>query len=735
MPSRAALLLSLIPALGAAETTVLTDTFEPGAPGLAWTSQPAGNFATVDAADEPRLSGVTLPASGERVGRLGQDGSAAGVISALTGPAHRDMAVQAWVFCEGSGGTVRGGYQGILARASFTGGQRFVRLAWDPDQAEPGQAGDGWVKLQAFNGSTWDYLGIDPADHGASTPGYIVDGTSWPSGWHLFRLEVAGDQVSAFVDDMGSPVATGTLTNPLPDGQAGLYVYSAGDWAGLYDDFSAASEAPAPAGFDVIIRGGTVYPGGEDPPVAADVGIVGDRIASVEDLAGHTATLEIDATGLIVVPGFIDTHSHADSGGALTQYLRQGVTTIIAGNCGGSPNPSTLESLFAAMAGNLGPNYMTLIGHNTLRSLAGLSGATPAPAQMQAMLTHLEQGMVSGAFGLSTGLIYATGFNSSTEEIIALASAVAPHGGIYASHIRGEGTGVLGAVAEAIEVARESGCWTQISHVKCAAPQVWNSAGDYLALVDAANAQGLHVWMDQYPYTASQTTVNVLFPQWAQSSWSDAVTNHREELEAETRELIANRGGADRVYFISGPFNRQYLSDVAAAAGKDPEDILIDDVGLGGASCVFHSMIEADVRTFMQHPLVMVGSDGPTSGHPRGSGTFPRFWGLYGRELGLFTVEEMVRKTSTLAATQFHLTEQRRGLLRTGFFADIAVVDPATVIDRATFDQPTLTPLGIPWVLVNGRAVVANGAVQSARPGRPLRLTDSFGDGSGVMLR
>lgn len=163
MPSRAALLLSLIPALGAAGTTVLTDTFEPGAPGLAWTSQPAGNFATVDAADEPRLSGVTLPASGERVGRLGQDGSTAGVISALTGPAHRDMAVQAWVFCEGSGGTVRGGYQGILARASFTGGQRFVRLAWDPDQAEPGQAGDGWVKLQAFNGSTWDYLGIAPS--------------------------------------------------------------------------------------------------------------------------------------------------------------------------------------------------------------------------------------------------------------------------------------------------------------------------------------------------------------------------------------------------------------------------------------------------------------------------------------------------------------------------------------------------------------------------------------------
>jgi N-acyl-D-aspartate/D-glutamate deacylase len=379
-------------------------------------------------------------------------------------------------------------------------------------------------------------------------------------------------------------------------------------------------------------------------------------------------------------------------------------------------------------------NYITLVGHNRLRSHAGFSGSTPSPAQLENMRNTLAEAMEEGAFGLSTGLIYATGYNSSTEEIIALAEVVQGQGGVYASHIRGEGTTVLTAVAEAIEICRATGVPTQISHVKCAGPAVWNLSDEYLALVDAALTDGLPIMMDMYPYTASQTTISVLFPAWALNNWTDAVTNHRAELEEDTRSRIAGRGGADRVYFISGPFSGQWLSDAAANAGKDPEDLLIDDVGPGGAAAIYHQMLEEDVQHFMQHPLVMMGSDGPTGSHPRGQGTFARFWGHYGRELGLFGWQDLVMKTSTLPMRQFLLDRQRRGALRTGWFADIVVLDPNTIIDRATFDSPGTLPQGMSWTLVNGQIAARNGSTRVSDAGRVLWLQDSLIP-SGQMFR
>jgi N-acyl-D-aspartate/D-glutamate deacylase len=445
----------------------------------------------------------------------------------------------------------------------------------------------------------------------------------------------------------------------------------------------------------------------------------------VGDAGTTTAHREIDATGKLVVPGFIDTHSHADSGGHLPQYLRQGVTTVVAGNCGSSPAINTLATHYAGLAGNLGPNYIGLIGHNRLRSEAGLSGSTPTTTQMNAMKQRIATGMSAGAFGMSTGLIYSTGFNSTTEEIIELATAVAAFGGIYATHMRTEGSGVLTAIEEALRIGRESGCHVQISHAKCSGPSAWGLSTSFLELIDAAIDEGIEVRLDQYPYTASQTTINVLFPQWAQVNWNDAVTNQRARLLVEVAAGLAGRGGANRVYLISGAHAWRYLDELADTLGKEPAVVLVDDIGLNGANAVYHTMHEDDVRTLMPHRELMIGSDGPTSGHPRGSGTFPRFWGHYARDLAMFDHREAVRKTSTLAARQFRLLEQRRGRIAPGWFADIVVLNPDTIIDRATYSTPTATPLGVEHVFVNGTAALTNGSPTAARAGRVLNFADS----------
>ncbi len=474
--------------------------------------------------------------------------------------------------------------------------------------------------------------------------------------------------------------------------------------------------------YSVVILNGTVYADGDSAPVVADIAIARDRIAAIGDLGTYDAERIVDATGLLVVPGFIDVHSHADSGGALEEYLLQGVTTVVAGNCGGSPRVARMAEHYDGLAGTLGPNYAGLIGHNTLRASVGLSGSTPTPDQMESMKRQVAEGMEIGAFGLSTGLIYNSGFNSSTEEIVELATVAARHGGLYASHMRSENAGVLDSVREAIRIGRESGARVQISHVKCAGPTAWNLAGEFTGLVDAAAAEGIDVWMDQYPYTASQTTINAIIPDWAENDWENAVGSRRGELEEGVRELLAGRGGAERVYMVSGPFPKRMLGDVAEELGKEPEDVVIEDVGLGGARAIYHMMQDEDVNAFMVHPRVMTGSDGPSGTHPRGHGTFPRVWGEYGRERGLLSHQECVMKTSTLAARQFRLLDQGRGRISAGYFADIAVLDAATIRDGATFDEPTRPPTGVRYVLVNGEVAVSDGTASGTLAGRVLRF-------------
>ncbi len=477
--------------------------------------------------------------------------------------------------------------------------------------------------------------------------------------------------------------------------------------------------------YDIIIADGTVYADGETPPSTLDVGISDGRIVAIGELNKATAEKIVNASGLLVVPGFIDAHSHADRGGSLEEYLLQGVTTVIVGNCGRSASVPEMAEHYDSLEGEMGPNYAGLIGHGTLRASVELFGTEPTTGQMQRMKEMVAEGMRAGAFGLSTGLIYNPGFNATTDEVIELASVAAEYDGLYATHMRSENSEVLDAVREALQIGRESGARVQISHVKCAGPLAWDLSTEYLGLVEQAAREGLDVWMDQYPYTASQTTINAVIPDWAEADWKEAAGSRRQELEEGIRKLLAGRGGAERVYMVSGPFPKRYLNDVAEELGKTPVDTIIEDIGLDGARAIYHMMQDVDVNTFMTHPRVMTGSDGPSSTHPRGHGSFPRVWGVYGRERGLLSQQQCVMKTSTLAARQFRLIEQLRGRIAEGYHADIVLIDPHEIIDHASFDEPVAAPSGIEYVLVNGRIAVSEGNYTGALPGKVLRSYDS----------
>jgi N-acyl-D-aspartate/D-glutamate deacylase len=484
----------------------------------------------------------------------------------------------------------------------------------------------------------------------------------------------------------------------------------------------ARSNATEATVYDVLIVGGTVVIDGHQAPVEVDVAIAGDRIVALGHFPNAAAHRTIDARGMLVTPGFIDTHNHADDGGARADFLRQGVTTIVVGNCGGSASIRTLARHYDGLEGTLGVNYVGLIGHNQLRRDIRFTGERPSDEQMEEMKHLVAEGMAAGAFGMSTGLTYHPGFNARTEELVELARVVAEHGGVYASHIRNEGPRVLEAVAEAIRIGRESGCRVQLSHAKVAGPGAWGLAGEYLALVNAANAAGIVVYIDQYPYTASQTGIGALFPLWARENRSAAVeAQRRAELERDVTELLAGRGGAERVFLSRGPFAGRFLSDIADSLGKDPVAVLIDDIGVGGGSAVYHMMLEDDLRELMAHPHQMIASDGPTDTHPRGHGTFPRFWGRYVRELAMFDHADAVRRTSTLAAGQFGLLQQYRGRLAPGWFADIVIFDPAIITDGATFEEPTNPPKGVHHVLVNGAVALADSEPTGQLAGRVLR--------------
>ncbi len=511
--------------------------------------------------------------------------------------------------------------------------------------------------------------------------------------------------------------------------------------------FALPATAADPA-YDLIVAGGMVYDGTGAAPQRADVGVRGDKIVRVGDLANAIASRRIAAAGLAVAPGFIDLHAHLDPLERLPaaeSAVRQGVTTALGGPDGDCPLPlgeylTRLEKL------PLGINVAFLAGHGAVRrSVLKLVDRAPTTAELATMENLVAQAMRDGAFGLSTGLKYLPGTFAQTDEIIALARVAARAGGIYTSHLREEGLQLLPAVREAIAIGREARIPIVLTHHKVVGQPSWGASTRTLKLVDEARAAGLDVMIDQYPYTASYTSISVLIPSWALAGGASGFKERaadpaqRAKMKTEIIEaILTDRGAGDiaRVQFSRVDWNRalegRTLRDWAVERGLAPTpengaDLVIAAQLAGGAGCVFHAMNDEDVERIMRHPQTMIASDGrlsqPGEGvpHPRGYGTFPRVLGRYVREKHVLTFEAAIHKMTLLPARRLGLAD--RGRIAVGAQADLVVFDPATVRDTATFEQPHQYPEGIPIVIVNGMVTVDAGKLTAARSGRVLRRT------------
>ncbi len=504
--------------------------------------------------------------------------------------------------------------------------------------------------------------------------------------------------------------------------------------------------------FDTVLSGGTVYSGTDAEGTVTDVGIRGDRIVAIGDLAGSDAALRLDVSGLAVVPGFVDIHSHAvrdepDDGifrwPDAENLIRQGVTTVVGGPDGGSPLPvsATLQAIEQNPAS---VNFATFVGHGSIREkIIGEEDRAPTDAELAAMRDEVRAAMEQGAFGLSTGLIYLPGRFATTEEVIELARVAAEYGGIHISHMREEGLDVLKSVAETIRIGEEGGLPTQLTHHKIVGAPMWGKSVETLRLVDEALARGVDVSIDQYPYTASSTSLTILFPGWSLDGGRDALLSRisdpeqRERLRADiVYRIEVDRGGDDpaNVVLANCPhdtsLNGLNLSEVLRRLERDVShenaaELLMELVEAGNCSAVFHAIDAADVVRIMQHPATMVSSDGGIEGpsdrvpHPRNYGTFARVLGYYVREQGALPFHTAIHKMTKLPADRIGLAD--RGRIEVGAIADVAIIDPDTVIDTATFGNPHRYALGTFHVFVSGQPVLLNSEMTGARPGKVLR--------------
>lgn len=456
------------------------------------------------------------------------------------------------------------------------------------------------------------------------------------------------------------------------------------------------------------------------PRFAGDVLVRGDRIAAVGApgaVAAPPGASIVDLSGLALAPGFLDLHNHSTSelwdDPLATTQIAQGITTIVVGADGSSPWPI---GEFLARVDSLGPSVevASLVGHGTVRrAVMGGDYRRPArPGEIAAMTRRVERGMREGAFGLSSGLEYDPGFYSTTEELIALASAAAAAGGHYASHLRDEEEGLLPAVEEAIRIGREAGLPVHISHIKAGNPSAWGKAGEVLDRIGEARTRGLDVTADQYPYAAWQSNLAIVVPS---RRWDDP-----EAVAAG----IAATGGPNRLqivgYEADPRVNGLRLDEIAERWGRTPVEAYMEMVRNGGSRVIGHTMHEDDVEAFLVSPWVMTASDGGVGGpHPRSAGAFARVLGHYVRERGLLTLERAVERATSQPARRLGLSD--RGVIRPGARADLVAFDPETVADRATFREPGLTAVGVAGVWVAGVRVWADGAPTGERPGRALR--------------
>lgn len=499
--------------------------------------------------------------------------------------------------------------------------------------------------------------------------------------------------------------------------------------------------------YSLVIKSGMILDGSGAPAFRADIGVIGGRIVEIGTIREAQAERTIDATGLYVAPGFIDVHTHTDRDIAehpdVLNYLLQGVTTVVGGNCGDSEYP--LAELFRKLEEvGIAVNFASLVGHNTIRHVVlGDSDKVVTPEALARMQELVAQEMRAGAIGLSTGLAYVPGRFSATEEIIELARAVQPYGGVYATHLRDQGQAIRQAIEEALRVGKEAGVGVQISHIKLADEAVWGRYELITQPVEAARAAGLAVWLDQYPYTATSSGFASSFPAWAVEGGHEAFVERLKDPAAYARikhALIAKRltskRGIDKVaaiYIARDKNHPEYegknLVEILALRRKQPTaanaaDLIIELERDDQPSAIFFQMAEEDVVALMRLPYTMIASDGgiavPGTGspHPRAYGTFPRVLGRYVREQGVLSLPEAVAKMTSLPAQAMGFAD--RGAIKKGYCADLVVFDAAQVQDCATFANPHQYPKGIRYVVVNGRIAAQDGEIRIRDAGRVL---------------
>jgi N-acyl-D-amino-acid deacylase len=506
----------------------------------------------------------------------------------------------------------------------------------------------------------------------------------------------------------------------------------------------ASSESPPATLFELVITNGRIVDGSGNPWFRADVGIKNGRIARIGRIDPAHASRTIDAKGQIAAPGFIDVHTHVESIynlPAAENFVRMGVTTLVTGNCGSSTT-DVGQFLGRIKEKPLAVNLATLIAHGSVRREAmGSDDRAPTPDETKKMEALVEQGMKDGAVGLSTGLIYVPGTYAKTDEITNLARIVARYGGIYATHMRNEGEKVGDAIRESIQIGEQAGLPVEISHFKISSKKMWGQTPMTIGLVRDARARGLMVTVDQYAYTASSTSLDSRMPTWLRAGGfeegkkrlADKAT--RERVVKEMKEGLKRSGFKDysyaRVanYQPDRSFNGKSIAEITKQVrGKSDVTNQIEQIltmyEAGGASMVYHGMNEDDVQRIMREPFTMIASDSgvrqidESVPHPRGYGNNARVLGRYVRELHLLTLEDAIRKMTSLPAQTFGFRD--RGMVREGFAADLVIFDEKMIGDRATFDKPHQYPGGVSYVIVNGEVVFGDG-MTGARPGVSLR--------------
>ena len=508
---------------------------------------------------------------------------------------------------------------------------------------------------------------------------------------------------------------------------------------------STVSELRAQEQHDLLIKNGRIIDGTGNSWFYGDILVRDGKIIRIRRKEESLATKVIDATGLVIAPGFIDVHTHIEGEELRTptaeNFIYDGVTSVVTGNCGASNIDIAAYFRFLDSL-RLSVNVATLVGHNDVRkAVMGRANRKATAEELRQMATLVDRAMKEGAVGLSTGLIYIPGAYAPSAEVIQLAVVAAAHHGIYATHMRNEGDSVVEAINEAISIGREAKIPVQISHFIVSGQQIWKRSSETLALIKAARDAGIEVTIDQYPYTASSTSLSTLLPDGVLSDGSDSLSARlqrpglRKWVVEEMLKSLRKRKLKHFSYAVVGSFNAdpglngKSIEEINLIRGRKHKaraeaETILDMMLQGGAGMIFHGMSEWDVKNIMQYPFSMFASDaairafGQGVPHPRGYGTNARVLGKYVREEHIITLEEAIRRMTSLPAAKFAFND--RGMIKEGMAADIVIFDPRTVADKATFDKPHAYSTGFQYVIVNGQVVVDQGKHNGKRNGKLL---------------